>query len=314
MPQQIPLIFRSAPLPADFQGSPQEIMEAITARLTAESAVNVAFFVSGATAPTSDYGPWLKNGLTWWTFDTVTGAYIPQPLEQLSLKYIAQQAAPSQTQYVFWIELDGAGKAQAIKYYSGGAWKDVYEDKFATYSTTAQMNTAISGAITTNNTNYYTKAEIDSEIGSVTSAAAGYGSFSAIQIGTQPIPSNVDTLVTSFDSTAFNYDGSFNTTTSTFTANKAGLWFFHWRLQFDNAHATNKNFETACYIKNPGGGARMSSNNSSYDPQGARQFHNATGFIQMSQGEQLVMSIITVDPVDLSLSNSVWGGYLVKGI
>ncbi len=146
MPTQIPLNFRMAPIPADFAGTPQQFGEVLTARLSAESAVNISFFVSGPTAPTSDYGPWLKNGLTWWTFDTVTGAYVPQPLEAQSLKYIASATSPSPTQYVFWIELDGTGKAQAIKYYSGGAWKDVYEDKFSLYSTTAQMNAAIASA------------------------------------------------------------------------------------------------------------------------------------------------------------------------
>lgn len=146
MPTQIPLNFRMAPIPADFAGTPQQFGELLTARLSAESAVNISFFVSGPTAPTSDYGPWLKNGLTWWTFDTVTGAYVPQPLESQSLKYIASGTEPSPTQYTFWIELDGTGKAQAIKYYSGGAWKDVYEDKFAQYSTTTQMNTAIAAA------------------------------------------------------------------------------------------------------------------------------------------------------------------------
>jgi microcystin-dependent protein len=146
MPTQIPLNFRMAPIPADFAGTPQQFGEVLTGRLSAESAVNISFFVSGPTAPTSDYGPWLKNGLTWWTFDTVTGAYVPQPLEAQSLKYIASATSPSPTQYVFWIELDGTGKAQAIKYYSGGAWKDVYEDKFALYSTTTQMNAAIASA------------------------------------------------------------------------------------------------------------------------------------------------------------------------
>jgi hypothetical protein len=312
MPQQIPIIFRSAPLPQNFVGNPQQLMEAITARLSAESAVNISFFVSGSTAPASNYGPWLKNELTWWTFDTVTGAYIPQPLEQESLKYIAQSAAPSQSKYVFWIELDGAGKAQAVKYYSGGAWKDIYEDKFGLYSTTSQMNTAISGAITTNNTNYYTKAEIDSEIGGLESASAGYGAFSARQVGNQPFPNNVDTTITSFTATDFNRNSSFNTSTSKFTAGKAGLWQFNWKLQVDNTNATNTDFELYCYLANPGGGVRLGSNSSSYKPPGARAFQNGSGLIQMAVGEQLVMVLITPSLADLVLSNAVWSGTFIS--
>ncbi len=97
--------------------------------------------------PTSDVGPFLLDGQTWYVWDVGTGSYIPQVIPAESLRYIAQNASPDHLKYIFWIQLDGSGKAQSIQYYFSGAWHDIYEDKFATYSTTSQMNTAIAAAV-----------------------------------------------------------------------------------------------------------------------------------------------------------------------
>lgn len=135
MATNLPISFAVSPLPANFKGSPNDLSQAIAARLTLATQDQLALFVNGPAAPTSDSGPWIKNGQTWYVWDVGTGAYIPQVIEFQSLRYIAQLAAPDQTKYAFWIVLDGAGKAQAIKYYSGGAWKDVYVDTFAAIQT-----------------------------------------------------------------------------------------------------------------------------------------------------------------------------------
>ncbi len=94
----------------------------------------------------SNVGAWLKNGITWYVWDVVTGAYIPEVIESQSLKYIAQAAAPDPTKYTFWIKLDGGGVAQSIQYYSGGTWNDVYASTFANIYTKAQTDAAIAAA------------------------------------------------------------------------------------------------------------------------------------------------------------------------
>lgn len=139
----LPVTFRASPLPSQFKGTPQQLLDAMVARLSIEGQDELSFFVTGSVAPTSDVGPWLKNGVTWYVWDVVTGSYIPEIIEFRSLRYIASQTAPDQAIYTFWIELDAMGKAIAIKYYSGGAWKDVYEDKFAAVPTNASQTAAI---------------------------------------------------------------------------------------------------------------------------------------------------------------------------
>lgn len=131
MATDLPISFRASPLPSNFRGSPQQLLDAMVARLAVVTEDQLALFVNGTTAPTSDSGPFIKNGQTWWVWDTGTGAYIPQVIDFQSLRYNASLANLDQTKYVFQIRLDGAGKAQSIDYYSGGAWKDVYQDTLA---------------------------------------------------------------------------------------------------------------------------------------------------------------------------------------
>ncbi len=131
--------------------SPQVYAEALAARLSLESADELSFFWISSILPTSNIGPGLLNGVTWYVWDDITGAYIPQVIASGSLRFIAQNATPDPALYIFWIYLDGTGKAQDIRYYSGGAWKSIFEDKFGEYSTTtvsqAYTNAQIAAAI-----------------------------------------------------------------------------------------------------------------------------------------------------------------------
>jgi hypothetical protein len=149
--QNIPLNFRVSPMP-DENLTPQQYADALVARLTAESTNTISFFAAGSVAPTSNVGPWLKDNESWYVWSDSLGMYVPQTIASGALGYIAQQApGPDHTVYTFWIQLDGAGKAQSIQYYSSGAWHDVYDDKFnaiySSYSTTAAMNAAIAAAV-----------------------------------------------------------------------------------------------------------------------------------------------------------------------
>jgi hypothetical protein len=155
MANTLPITFSVAPLPPNFRGNPNQLSEAIAARLSIDSIESISFFVTGSIAPTSDVGPWLKNGTTWYVWDNGVGAYVPQPLEFESIKYTTEAIAnvtstnPDPQKYVFFIELDGSGKAIDIMYFSTGGWHSIFEDKFALYSTTTEMNSAIAAGLAT---------------------------------------------------------------------------------------------------------------------------------------------------------------------
>ena len=149
----LPILFSAAPLPPGAK-TPQDWADALVARLVARSTISIAFFVTGATAPTSDVGPWLNTGANpgWYFWDIGTSAYIPMPIPQASLKwYIGPVVGtvppdPDPAVYSFWIVLNGSGVAIDIQTYSGGAWNSIWAPILAGYSTTAQMNAAIAAA------------------------------------------------------------------------------------------------------------------------------------------------------------------------
>lgn len=71
------LVVVAAPLSPDFRGTPQEFYEAMVERLSIQSPSGTNFFVVGDVQPTSDSGPWLKNGDRWYVYSSSAGEYVP---------------------------------------------------------------------------------------------------------------------------------------------------------------------------------------------------------------------------------------------
>ena len=216
MATTLPIVFRASPLPGNFKGTPQQFLDAITARLSIQSDTDFSVFTIGSTAPSYNTGPWLKNGRTWYVWDTTTGAYIPEILEFKSLRYIASTAAPSATDYTLWIVLDGTGKATDLRYYhvAGSAWKSIFEDKFATYSTTVDMNTAIANAVAA-------QAALDS-------AARNQYPFRAFKsAAAQNYTAGTGDAQIVYDAESYDPSNVFSTVNNRFTAPVTGYYYFH---------------------------------------------------------------------------------------
>jgi hypothetical protein len=79
----LPVTVQIAPLDPAFRGTPQDLVDAIEERITIETDENAAVIATGSTAPTSNIGPWLKDGNTWYVWNELTGSYVPQILELL---------------------------------------------------------------------------------------------------------------------------------------------------------------------------------------------------------------------------------------
>lgn len=77
--QNTNLLVVAGKLPPTFQGTPQEFADALIRRLRIVSPSGINFIVIGDVEPTSNVGPWLKNGTQWWVFDTTINRY--QPLD-----------------------------------------------------------------------------------------------------------------------------------------------------------------------------------------------------------------------------------------
>jgi len=74
------LFIQAAPLPATFRGSPNDFFAEMIRRMKILSPSGTNFIFIGDTAPTSNVGPWLKNGTQWYVWDPVTKEYRPQDI------------------------------------------------------------------------------------------------------------------------------------------------------------------------------------------------------------------------------------------
>lgn len=288
MPNNIPLTFRSAPLEEGFVGNLQEFADELVSRLYAESTDSIAFFAAGSIAPTSNVGPWWKNDEEWYKWDNATGAYVPQAIGQAALKWIASATAPDQTIYTFWIELDGAGKAQGINYYSGGAWKDIYEDTLANIYTKTQVDALIAGAA---NTAY---------------AAAAVGP--ATPPYTQSIP--IDGAAHKMELYAKYFDSSnaFNLAAHRYIAPAAGIYHIDVGSQFDNDTGTSSGMQVVLSVyKNGSEASEGGAVANTPSPVGDRWCPGFSGLIQLAQNDYIEIWVTASDGVNTgALDLTTW--------
>jgi len=264
--------------------TPQQFADAIVARLTATSTNTISFFASGSVMPSSNVGPWLKDGTSWWVWDTGLATYVVQPTAAVSLGYVAQQApGPDHTVYTFWIQLDGAGAAQSIQYYSSGAWHDIYAAQFAAvYAAIAAITSPTTGALLT-----YPVACTD---GGTHQTIAVNGAYQKMN------------LVKYIDP-----NGVFDNATSRYNVPKTGIYQVSSIHQFDNSTATASGMQigVSFYINGAGSGAGTTVAIAS--PPGSRWFPTFTAFMSLNAGDYVELFCYATDGVNTGniISNNV---------
>lgn len=77
----LPITITGSPLPEGTVFSPQELFDAMLARMALETGEAFVLIGTGSVLPSSDEGPFLLNGTTLYVWDTGTGAYVPQTIE-----------------------------------------------------------------------------------------------------------------------------------------------------------------------------------------------------------------------------------------
>lgn len=270
MSTAVPLNFRASPIPAGWEGTPQEFLDLLVARLSAETTNTIAFFASGSVAPTSNIGPWLKNGTEWYVWDNGTAAYIPITVSSQSLRYIASQSAPDPTLYTFWIALDGSGAPTAIKYYYSGSWVDIYAGQFANYSTTTAMNAAIAAAIA----------------GATGSPSPAKAHEAAPQ--TLAVDGSVYQIIA--DTVDFDPNSVYNAASSAYIAPATGYYAVYGEAQIDNAGADASTMEFAVSIginPSPPAANAVGTGLSIASPPGSRWYPQVSGIIQATIGDAI---------------------------
>lgn len=85
-----------AQLPATFKGSPQDLATEMVKRMKILSPNGTNFIFIGDVAPTSNVGPWLKDGTQWWVWDDQTNQYVPLDLSaSITAPFVIQNSTPA---------------------------------------------------------------------------------------------------------------------------------------------------------------------------------------------------------------------------
>jgi len=203
MPSPVQFNVSAGTLPPNFTGTPQQFLDAIAGLLLVTPVEDWNSFVVGSAAPTSDVGPWLKNGQEWWVWSSTAGAYVPLILDDLSIRRFIGETAPLSTEYDVWIQTNSSGVPQAVKIYNAGNWVDVYAATLSNYYTKAEYNTAFAKFQTYAGNNQF-----------ITAGA---------------LASKVD-----FDAVSFQTGVTFDTTNHRFVAPATGYYSFTASLRMDN--------------------------------------------------------------------------------
>jgi hypothetical protein len=117
------LILQGAPLPPDFAWTPQELYEEIFKRTKIVSPFGYTSFVIGSIKPSSNQGPWLKDGTQWWVWDDTEADYVP--LDTSASVQIAwiQETEPTLFDPPIWVEVNSTtGKLVGVHVALGTSW------------------------------------------------------------------------------------------------------------------------------------------------------------------------------------------------
>lgn len=124
MPDSIKLAVEGAPLPPTFVGTPQEFYEAMLDRMRVIFPTGQTSFVISDTEPSTNQGPWLKNGTQWFTWNDTDKRYVPLDTSPSWPIQISSTAPVSGATYPIWIQFIGT-RAVQIYLWLASAWKPI---------------------------------------------------------------------------------------------------------------------------------------------------------------------------------------------
>lgn len=102
--QDTNLLIQSAPIPATFEGTPDQLRVAIIRRLKIVSPTGTNFIFVGDNEPTSNVGPWLKGGTQWFVWDEDLKRYVPLDISESETRWFHVGATvPATSDPAIWL-------------------------------------------------------------------------------------------------------------------------------------------------------------------------------------------------------------------
>jgi len=102
--QNTNLLIQMAPIPLTFKGKPQDFAEEMVKRMKIVSPTGTNFIFIGDVEPTSNVGPWLKGGVSWFVFDVDLKRYVPLDISESETRWFhIGNATPSSSDPAVWL-------------------------------------------------------------------------------------------------------------------------------------------------------------------------------------------------------------------
>jgi len=281
MSNQLPLTIQMGSLPPAVLSTPQQLADMIAARLKIVTQGTFALFVAGSTAPVSDVGPWWKDNESWYYWDVVSGSYQPQIIAPASLGYTIGSNPPNSAIYQIWIETNVSGSPLAVKTYYSGSWVDVYAATLSNYSTTTQMNAAISVAV----------AAAVAASTSPTYPAMGSNAAVPQSIPTTGVEQKI-TIVAAFINPS---PSPLSTATSRYTAPASGTYLVTVTSQFDNSTGAPATMQVLFILKKNGVSTGLGGADATPSPVGSRWYPGFSVLVSLASADYLELYAEVVD-------------------
>jgi hypothetical protein len=101
------LVIKAAPLPSNFRGDPQAFFEAIVARMKIVAPFGFTSFIDGGAEPSSNEGPWFKDGSKCYVWSDDDAKYVPLDIsDSLTPTYWVQETEPESGDPALWFKVN----------------------------------------------------------------------------------------------------------------------------------------------------------------------------------------------------------------
>jgi len=293
----LPLNASIAKLPVGFEGTPQEIADAISERLQISTQQVFALFTTGSSEPVTDTGPWAKDGNSWYYFDSNTGDYQPFTIPQGRLGYQISIEEPTDDDINLWFQIDDTGQPIAIKF------------------------RVVTGAVTTWVSPYYLKSEQFTEAEATAAllyqirypARASVSANQTVQCNNVAVKLNMNTI-------AFDTGSAYSAAASQFTAPVHGIYQAKIVTQWENDTGDAPSMQIGVLVATAGGANKGGNTVNIASPPGSRWNNAFSVDFELLEAEVIELRGLITDAVgtgQIALAaggNSFWSISLVEAI
>jgi len=272
MPPSVAFTLTLAPLPVNFNDTPQALAQAIVDRITITPSIPWSAFITGAVIPGSNQGPLLYNSGTgdkeWRVFDTGTGLYTYLTVNGAGL------IAGSVPLSAFITDLVNAKSVYTLNQLGVPTMKTGTLGDYMTMGANGPQFTTV--------------------------AATTYAPARATGVG-QTVAISGTLIKILAASELFDPQAVYDAANSRYVAPTTGIYQVSAGVQVDNAGGNATNMELALGTSvnaNPVLATRLSGGTAVPSPAGARWYPNFSGLMQLTAGDQLELYMSATDGVN----------------